>query len=136
MYYQFTDNLFSGALNRTVDKLLKFDNKDESSFPTDSISDQSYQEPKKCRKYATRILKITAETLCSRFGVPISSIQNCTDRNTKLYSTFCQQLVTDGEILWRQHNDNQDTVIMSDYPATGNLSALSYSLCDFYCKPK
>ena len=39
----------------------------------------------------------------------------------------CQQLVTDGEIIWRQHNENQDTVIMSDYnPATGSLSPLSY----------
>ena len=60
-------------------------------------------------------------------GVNVHKVQNSTHRNNNLYNTFKQQLVTDGTIQWRQHNDYQDTVIMSDYnPATGSLKPLSY----------
>lgn len=60
-------------------------------------------------------------------GVNFNTIKNSADLNRNLYSTFSQQLITDGTIQWRTHSDHQDTVIMSDYnPSTGNLSPLSY----------
>ena len=61
-------------------------------------------------------------------GVNIENIQNCTERNNKLYTTFSQQLVTNGPFVWHQHGQIHDTVIMSDYnSSTGTLSPLSYA---------
>ena len=52
---------------------------------------------------------------------------NSIDNNTSLYYKFKEQLVAEGTIQWRQHNDMQDTVIMSDYsPDTGSLKQLAY----------
>ena len=61
-------------------------------------------------------------------GVNIENIQNCTERNNKLYTTFSQQLVTNGSIIWHQHDEIHDTVIMSDYNSSiGTLSPLPYA---------
>ena len=80
------------------------------------------------QKYAAYMLKDTPDILCKRMGVNIENIQNCIERNNKLYSTFSQQLVTNGSIIWHQYDEIHDTVIMSDYnSSTGTLSPLSYA---------
>ena len=61
-------------------------------------------------------------------GVNIENIQNCTERNNKLFTTFSQQLVTNGSIIWCQHDEIHDTVTMSNYnSSTGPLSSLLYA---------
>ena len=76
---------------------------------------------------------MSPQTICDKMGVEYQTIKNSTDRNRNIYSVFSQQLVTDGAIQWRKHNDNEDTVIMSDYNATtGNLSPIVMCACDIY----
>ena len=60
-------------------------------------------------------------------GVSKNIINNCADKNQSLYIVFCEQLVTEGEMLWCQHNEIQDTVVLSDYdPSIGSLALLFY----------
>ena len=57
----------------------------------------------------------------------VQKVQNRTHANNSLYRTFKQQLITDGTIQWRQHNEFHDVVIMSDYnPGTGLLKPPLY----------
>ena len=115
MYYIYTDTVYPAALKSLIDQLLKLDSKEDIPFTEELCDDTQSSKPKKCRKYCTHILKVTPEILCNRMGVNVYKVQNSTHRNNHLYNTFKQQLVTYGTIQWRQHNDYQDTVIMSDY---------------------
>ena len=128
MYYLFSDCHYPGALKKTVETLLKYDNEEENKRLSDVTGSEEFiQKPKKKRRYATRVLKLTAESLCNKLGIDLDDVNSSSESGSTLYGSFCQQLVTDGEIIWRQHNENQDTVIMSDYnPATGSLTPLSY----------
>ena len=64
---------------------------------------------------------------CDKMGVNFKTIKNSTDQNRNLYSTFSQQVITDGIIQWHKHSEHEDTVVMGDCnPSTGTLSPLSY----------
>ena len=60
-------------------------------------------------------MKVTPEILCNKLGISVNEIQNSAKKNCDIYETFSQQLVTDGEIHWYQHNIHLDTVVLSDY---------------------
>ena len=123
MYFTYTEEI--GALRSSITQLLKNDKSEESPIG-DALPEQDTQ-PEKCRKYATHVLKVTPETICDKMEVNFNTVKNSSDRNRNLYSTFSQQLITDGIIQWCKHSEHEDTVIMSDYNAsTGNLSPLSY----------
>ena len=129
MYYVYTDSLHPGAINATLEHLLQID-KQEDSIVINNFSSSTHdssEPPKKHRKYSTRIVKVTTEMLCNKMGINISAVKNSTKHNCDIYETFSQQIVSDGEIQWHQHNAHQDTVILSDYnPTTGSLTPLSY----------
>ena len=128
MYYLHADELYPEGIIGTIKQLLKIDNNELSALPNiDTAAHESCVQSSKRRKFSTRILKVTHEDLCNNMGVSLTQVNNSTDRNTKLYTTFREQLINDGEIMWRQHNENQDTFVMSDYNSTrGTLSPLSY----------
>ena len=124
MYFQYTEGMYPGALRSSIVQLLKLDNCEENVINDDVPEGQPSNKRK---KYATHVLKVSPQQLCDKMGVKFSTIKNSTDQNRNLYTTFSQQLITDGIIQWRKHSDNADTVIMSDYNCTtGNLSPLSY----------
>ena len=130
MYYIYTDPLYAYSMKRLIHQLLKLDKKEDTPFPN-SPDNNSYFfhdcPPKKRRKYSTWILKVTPQMLCDNMNVSLGETSNSIDSNTSLYHKFKEQLVLEGKIQWRQHNDFQDTVIMSDYsPDTGSLKLLSY----------
>lgn len=123
MYYLYTDEV--AALKSTIKQLLKLDNNEETAI--EDYSTENEPSSVKRRKYATQVLKVSPQTICDTMGVEYQTVKNSTDRNRNLYSVFSQQLITDGAVQWRKHNDYEDVVIMSDYNAsTGILSPLSY----------
>ena len=123
MYFCYTDE--PGALKSSITQLLKLDKSEESPIELDFCEEA--QKQVKRRRYATHILKVSPQRICEKMGVNFTTVKNSSDMNRNLYSTFSQQLITDGVIKWRKHNDHEDIVMMSDYnPSTGNLSPLSY----------
>ena len=71
--------------------------------------------------------------LCKSMGVNQNIINNCTNRNHSLYAVSCELHVTEGVILWCQHNGEQNTVVLSDYdPGTGVLALLTYAHVHLY----
>ena len=126
MYYLYTENLYPGSMMSTISQLLKIDRHDDDIMQGDGNNDISCP-PKKRRKHASPILKVTPAILCDKMGVALDKIQNSIERNSTLYTTFSQQLVTSGVIQWRTHNQYEDTVVMSDYnSSTGHLTPSSY----------
>ena len=123
MYFTCTEEI--GALRSSITQLLKNDKSEES--PIGDALPEQHTQPEKSRKYATHILKVTPQTICDKMEVNFNTVKNSSDRNRNLYSTFSQQLITDGIIQWHKHSEHEDTVVMSDYNAsTRNLSPLSY----------
>ena len=123
MYYCYTDE--PRALKSSIAQLLKHDSHDESI--NDDNLDNVHQQTSKHRRYTTHILKVSPEKNCDNMGVPFNTIKNSTDKNRNLYSTFSQQLITDGIIQWCKQTEDEDVDIMSNYShSTGNLLPLSY----------
>lgn len=130
MYYLFTDYTYPGAMRGLIGQLVKLDNKEDSPFPDQTYDDSQssdQHQAKKRRRYSTKVLKVTPEVLCDNMGVHISKTKNSIEVNRNLYETFREQLIVDGTIHWRKHNEMQNIVIMSDYcPTTGGIKTLSY----------
>ena len=125
MYYMYKESMYPGCLRSSITELLKIDNKEDNA-----IGDDIYlnNQPSKRRRIATHVLKVTPDKLCDSVGVSPNCVKNSTDPNINLYTRFSQQLITEGTIHWRKHNQHEDTVVMSDYnPTTGFLSPLSYA---------
>ena len=57
----------------------------------------------------------------------MNSQLNCASQQRTLYTKFSEKFVTDGIIKWRQHTNEIDVCIMSDYnPTTGHLLPQSF----------
>ena len=89
MYYIYTDTVYPGAMKRLIDQLIKVDKKDDTPFPAhDDLQSSHDCQPKKHRKYSTRVIKVTPTILCDAMGVNINRVENSIDTNQKLYETF------------------------------------------------
>ena len=97
---------------------MNLDVHNENIFGFDVPEEEPH--PTKCRKYATHVLKVLPKMLFNNMEVSINTVKKSTDQKRNLYSAFSQQLITYGIIQWCKHNQDQDTVIMSDYSPTGN----------------
>ena len=60
--------------------------------------------PKRCRKQAARVIKVTANSFCERIGIDLNSVLNTAKKERPLYNTFIENLLHNGEIKWRFHN--------------------------------
>ena len=69
--------------------------------------------PKKC-KQGPRIVSVTARSIVEEVGADLNNVLNSADSNRTIYKIFKEQLVTEGIIRWRYHNDTTDVCIMND----------------------
>ena len=81
---------------------------------------------KKVRKQANRVVSVTARDIFRLVGADMNSQLNCASQQHTLYTKFSEKLVTDGIIKWRQHTNEIDVCIMSDYNPTGHLLPQSF----------
>ena len=128
MYYLYASDIYTeSVVFSTVEQLLKTDSSDKDLSP-DGKYDELPIHPAKHRKYSSQVVKVTQESLYNQMGVNLTEISNSVCRNTDLYTTFREQLINDGTIVWHQHHDDKDIVVMSDYnPTKGCLTPLSYA---------
>ena len=124
MYYILAGDFYTeSVVLSTIEKLLQIDSFNDGNLPDD---EETFHKSKR-RKYSPQIVKVTKELLCNHMGISMENVSNSVSRNNGIYITFKEQLINDGTIMWRQHNNLKDTVVMSDYnPTTGFLSPLSY----------
>ena len=127
MYNTCHDQLQPIVAHSTLDHLSKVDTSEETFSIEFTNVEQTGEPLRKCRKRSHYVLKVTSDILCKSHGVSIQKVQNCINRNSSLYKVFSEQLITDGVIMWYQHNKFQNTFLLSDYdPSTGVLTPLSY----------
>ena len=129
MYYTINDYIYpKSVVTTTLQHLLELDGSNSHLSPSLGSNEDVHNQPRKRRKVACRILKLTPDVLCNALNIKhIKTATETSSSNRSLYSIFTQQLITDGFIAWRHHSENQETVVLNDYnTATGILLPLSY----------
>ena len=128
MYFVKSGNQFT--LRATISKLLGGDKCDEPMVAdvceTPQEVDLQIPVPKK-RRMAARVMHLDRMDISEELGVDLNSLLNFEGAERSLYGNFREQLITDGLIQWRQHDDNQEIVVMSDYDgSTGVMIPSSF----------
>ena len=97
-------------------------------FPEDeSTIDESFQHPteepsrKRRRKQSARTVSVTVWAVFQHVGCNVTAELNSSNKNRILYTTFKEQLITEGTIMWRYHDDLEDVCVMTDYNSTTGL---------------
>ena len=76
--------------------------------------------PKK-RKQGPRIVSVTARSIVEEVGADLNNVLNSADSNRTIYKIFKEQLLTEGIIWWRYHDDTTDVCIMNDVNTSTGL---------------
>ena len=122
-----TYNCQDGLYNTVKHCLREINPSDEVHNSTDlnEIPEQEQQQGppmKKRRKQAVRVVKVTSRDIFRLVGQDITTQLNCANPRCSLYIKFSEKLVMEGVIKWRQHTNEVDVCIMTDYnPTTGHL---------------
>ena len=84
--------------------------------------------PKRRRRHAgVKVLRVERKSLCEQLEVDLNSILNYQNPHRLLFSTFKEQLISDGLIQWRAHSESREVVVMSNYDSsTGEMQPCSY----------
>ncbi len=128
---------YSDRFLHTAIYIMRFDRKEEHSVvfgPGEEEGGEAESEDsqgtrrrpkKKKRRYATKVVPLTQQEFCETLSVDPLSVQNLAKEG--LFSSFSQELISDGVLVWRKFAEGIDIVAMSDYsPTTGKIQPLSY----------
>ena len=116
---------YEASICDLVKHLLKEERGDDAEGDVgDDIDDQP---ARKRRRYAVRSITVNPRTVCDSIGVDLNSILNASKANRPLYDTFKEQLIADGNIHWRLHENGQNVCVMNDInTSTGVLLPASF----------
>ena len=64
---------------------------------------------------------VTACAVFQSVGSNVTSQLNSANQNHTLYTRFKEQLITEGIIKWRSHDEFQDVCVITDYSSTTGL---------------
>ena len=110
MYFMDTDK--EGELFQLVKHILKGDQANEIHGHTMEIEPPPV--PRKKRKHSSCLVSVSQCAVFTAVGADISTQFNCANPNRTLYKLFEEQLVTEGIIKWRPHEQSQDVCIMNN----------------------
>ena len=121
----FMDPGKEGELLQLVKHILKGDQGNETDCHT--IKMEPPPVPRKKRKHSSHLVSVSQHTVFTAVGADISTQFNCANPNRTLYKLFEEQLITEGIIKWRLHEQSQDFCIMNDIKlTTGHLMPQSF----------
>ena len=89
-----------------------------------NMNTQNIEEPndepinKRRRKQSSSTMPVTAHAVFESVGSNLTSQLNSANHNCTLYTRFKEQLMTEGIIKWRSHDQFQDVCVMTDYSST------------------
>ena len=122
MWYITQDESFAPQL--LVRRYLQLDQKqgDIYSFNLDNNEFPEPPRPRKKRKQQKRIVSVDIQQLARDVGEDYNEILNCARSNRNLYTRFKEELVMEGLIRWRHHDENTEICVMTDYNSrNGNI---------------
>lgn len=130
MYFITCPNQYEKTMKKTISKLLECDLSESNVMPDllySSDDDDTAEPPPKRRKQGARLVTVQRKEFSDSVGIKLDKLLNSANTNRGLYKSFSEQLVTDGTIQWRSHDDDMDIVVMSDMnPDTGYLKPSNY----------
>ena len=108
------------GLHATLKRCLEIPQ--EQNLINDTI-EQPIEEPvkKRRRKQSSRTVSVTARSVFQHLGCQSTAELNSSNKNRTLYNRFKEQLLTEGNIIWRYHDDLEDICAMTDYNSTTGL---------------
>jgi len=104
--------------------LHQYDTGEVPSVIHEVVDDPEDIQPRaaKRRKYTSRVVSVGRGEFLKQLG-----LENCATSDRGVYPSFCEELVTQGCIMWRKHSDYEDTIVMNDY----SLQTGKVLLCSF-----
>ena len=102
MYFMDTDK--EEELFQPVKHILKGDQANEIHGHTTEIEPPPV--PRKKRKQSSRLVSVSQRAVFTAVGADISTQFNCANPNRTLYKLFEEQLITEGIIKWRLHEQS------------------------------
>ena len=121
----FMDTGKEAELFPLVKHILKGDQTNETN--ADIIEMEPPPVPRKKRKHSAHLFSVSQRAVFTAVGADISTQFNCANPNCTFYKLFEEQLITEGIIKWRLHEQNRDVCIMNDIkPTTGHLMPQSF----------
>ena len=124
-FMYFMDTGKEGELFQLVKHILKGDQGNETDCHT--IEMEPPPVPRKKRKHSSHLVSVSQCAVFTAVGADVSTQFNCANPNCTLYKLFEEQLITEGIIKWRLHEQSQDVCIMNDIkPKTGHLMPQSF----------
>lgn len=115
---------YENSLCDLVKHLLK-----EERGPEGDVADTIDVEPPppKRRRYAVKSVTVSPQTVCDSIGVDLNAVLNSTKSDRPLYDSFKEQLISDGIIQWRMHEEGKDICVMNNInTSTGVLLPSSF----------
>jgi hypothetical protein len=118
------------ALVHQVSLMLKVDRDENESLR--EVRESSFQDasvpggealppvPKK-RRTKTRVVSVSRARLCQHTGQDIEIAQNFAAEHRTQFQVFCESMMNDGCIVWREHSEDRDVLIMSSYSESSGL---------------
>ena len=93
----------------------------EENIDTENTQIPDEEPSKNKRKQCSRTMSVTAHAVFESVGCNLTSQLNSANQNHTLYTKFKEQLITDGLIKWRYHDEVKDVCVMTDYSSTTGL---------------
>ena len=122
------------SLRDNIMKLIKSDRglesllpeKQPEMMPPEGGDVEQQPPPKKKRRQAVRLLRVDRDEMIWELGVDSTELST-EGKKKRQYLNYREQLITDGLIQWREHDGDQDVVVMSNYDSSnGRLLPSSY----------
>ena len=121
----FLETCKEAELFQLVKHILKGDQTSEPC--ADMIKMEPPPVPRKKRKHSAHLVSVSQCAVFTAVGADINTQLNRAKPNCSLYKLFGEQLLTDGIIKWRLHDEHRDICIMNDIKATtGHLMPQSF----------
>ena len=115
MYFVFNEK--TSELHEYVKFLLKTDTLLTISQEIEEVPD--YQPIlKKKHKQSIQLVSVTQHAVFEEVGADLESFFNQANNECDIYEIFEEQLISEGEIRWRLHEDGKDVVLMNNYNRT------------------
>ena len=74
--------------------------------------------PKKKRKQSAHLVSVTQHAVFDEVGADLDTFLNQVNSECHIYEVFHEQIISEGEIRWRHHEDGKDIVLMTNYNRT------------------
>ena len=132
MYFIIED--YSSSLYNLVKHLVNKDNGAIEEHPEIHQIDHENQDlqdaqlpPRKKKRISPRTVAVAPSAISKAAGVDLNELLNSAQQNRTLYTKFKEQLITEGVIKWRSHEERKDIAVLSDINTlTGNIVPNSF----------